>query len=51
MIRALIVVLTGLVLTGTGFLLSPWPWAALVVPGAAVAALGVFALFRLEVDE
>ena len=50
MTRALGVALLGLLLVAMGFVLSPWPWVAPVAPGVVLCALGVFYLFRVEVE-
>jgi hypothetical protein len=46
--RAAGLTLLGVLLVALGLILSPWPWLAPVVPGAAFFALGVSVLMREE---
>lgn len=47
--KAAALTLFGVLLVALGLVMSPWPWLAPVVPGAAFFALGVSVLYR-EVD-
>lgn len=51
MIRAAGLTVLGVLLVALGFVLSPWPWVAAVVPGTFLAALGTSVLWRTEVPE